>query len=1002
LIMKQQLFRLLTEFKTWQNGQALSEVRLVQHELVQAHLARLYSNLTWNAQQFGLCPSYPLIVDIQQDRPVALSELLAVTATGKLLVCAEAEVPECDNPIENNGLFAIARPLPLPETQQETLPDFPFYQVQLEWRTWQAGIDEFVKTGEGLPLGRFENGQWDANYIPPVMNLATDQILSQQATELMKRVEQLARRDSQLADLVVPLLQTDWTTTTPRAFWQAHYRCLVALKEHPKLAEDSAFHAKVSELVLFEGWEMAASLVLLGAVWDTIEKRFDNESARQKSMAQLMKRVEQLARRDSQLADLVVPLRQMDWTTATPRAFWQSHCRCLMALKAHPKLVEDRDYQDCVSTLLSASFSLSMFGDGLEPLRFAWRRVEQGLERPAKRPSRYVSLGWYVTSLVAIVLVAVLLGMDLVYQYDNSINDLKAELVALDNKQAETAQALRTELAALDNKQSDRLTVVDDKLSEQLTTLDNKQAETAQALRAEITALDSEHEKKADDLSKRLTELDNKHAKQLTEVDNKQSKQLAEVDNKQSKQLAEVDDKHVQRAEELSKQLTAVDNKLVQKAGDLSKQLTELDDKQAQTAQALRAEITTVDSEHEKKAGDLSKRVTALDNKQAQTADNLSNKLTAVDNEHDEKADELSKRLTGLSNKQAQTAADLSNKLTELDDKHVQRADELSKQLTAVDNKLVQKAGDLSKQLTELDDKQAQTAQALRAEITALDSEHDKKAAKLSKRITALETKHVQKADKSSKPAAKKADKTDWTPGKVVRDRLTDGSYGPEMVVIPAGKFRMGDIQGGGYSNEQPVHEVSIKSFAMGRYEVTFAEYDKFAEATGRNKPSDSGWGRGNRPVINVSWHDATAYANWLTEQTGHQYRLPTEAEWEYAARAGTETKYWWGNDVGSNQANCAKYSCRDSFEYTAPVGSFKPNPFGLYETAGNVWEWTCSEYQDKYTGKEQHCAKSAGRFAARGASWGSGASWARSAFRFWGTPTYRDVDDGVRLARIQ
>jgi hypothetical protein len=391
--MKQQLFRLLTEFETWQDGQALSEVRLVLHDLVLAHLARLYGSLAWNAQHFGLCPSYPLIVDIQQDRPVALTELLAVTATGKLLVCAEAEIPECDNPIENNGLFAIARPFRMSTALRETLPDFPLYQVQFEWRAWQAGIDELVKTGEGVPLGRLKNGQWDANYIPPVMSLASHQRLSQQATELMSRVDELARRDSQVADLVVPLRQTDWTIETPWAFWQAHYRCLVALKDHPKLAEDSAFHAKVSELVLSECWEMEASLVLLGSVWETIEKRFDKESARQKSMAQLMKRVDKLARRDSQVADLVVPLRQTDWTTATPRAFWQSHCRCLVALKAHPKLADDVDYQDCVSTLLSANFSLSMFGDGLEPLRFAWQRVEQGLNNE-KRPPRYVSLGW--------------------------------------------------------------------------------------------------------------------------------------------------------------------------------------------------------------------------------------------------------------------------------------------------------------------------------------------------------------------------------------------------------------------------------------------------------------------------------------------------------------------------------------------------------------------------------------------------------------------------------
>ena len=94
----------------------------------------------------------------------------------------------------------------------------------------------------------------------------------------------------------------------------------------------------------------------------------------------------------------------------------------------------------------------------------------------------------------------------------------------------------------------------------------------------------------------------------------------------------------------------------------------------------------------------------------------------------------------------------------------------------------------------------------------------------------------------------------------------------------------------------------------MGKYEVTFAEFDKFANATGREKPLDLGWGRGNLPVINISSHSAVAYAKWLSQQTGHSYRLPTEAEWEYAARAGTNTKYWWGNDIGTNKANCYQY----------------------------------------------------------------------------------------------
>jgi formylglycine-generating enzyme required for sulfatase activity len=249
-----------------------------------------------------------------------------------------------------------------------------------------------------------------------------------------------------------------------------------------------------------------------------------------------------------------------------------------------------------------------------------------------------------------------------------------------------------------------------------------------------------------------------------------------------------------------------------------------------------------------------------------------------------------------------------------------------------------------------------------------------------------------------------------FKPGKVFNDRLKDGNLGPKMVWIPAGSFRMGDIQGGGDSDEKPVHRVSINRFAMSRYEVTFAEYDKFAEATGRSKPSDQGWGRGNRPVINVSWNDATAYAEWLSTQTGKQYRLPTEAEWEYAARAGTETKYWWGNEIGSNKANCWKSVCGDSFEYTAPVGSFAANSFGLYDTVGNVWEWTCSEYEKRYNGKEttritkaimKNGGENTGLFVLRGGSWFNDDGWSRTADRDRRLPFVRNWNYGFRLARI-
>ena len=240
---------------------------------------------------------------------------------------------------------------------------------------------------------------------------------------------------------------------------------------------------------------------------------------------------------------------------------------------------------------------------------------------------------------------------------------------------------------------------------------------------------------------------------------------------------------------------------------------------------------------------------------------------------------------------------------------------------------------------------------------------------------------------------------------KVFRDTLKDGSQGPEMVWIPKGSFKMGSNE---YDNEKPVHEVFItQNFAMGKFEVTFEEYDKFAEATGKDKPSDSGWGRGNRPVINVSWNDATAYAKWLSDETGENYRLPTEAEWEYAARAGTSTKYWWGNTASHKYMNYGTDECcdglvkgKDRWKYTAPVGSFEANPFGIYDTAGNVWEWTCSEYKDKYQGSETTCKKHASLFVLRGGSWNNYAGGARTANRLRNAPSVRSRGVGFRLIR--
>lgn len=234
-------------------------------------------------------------------------------------------------------------------------------------------------------------------------------------------------------------------------------------------------------------------------------------------------------------------------------------------------------------------------------------------------------------------------------------------------------------------------------------------------------------------------------------------------------------------------------------------------------------------------------------------------------------------------------------------------------------------------------------------------------------------------------------------PLSVFHDRLRDGSAGPAMIVIPASGFWMGSPESEAErKNRERRHFVKIEQpFAISQLAVTFAEYDRFCADRIRTKPEDESWGRGSRPVINVSWVDALDYTEWLSAQTGQKYRLPTEAEWEYAARAGTETAFWWGNDISPAQANYNGHC-------TYPVDLFQPNPWGLYQVHGNVWELTGSRYDENYGGAEMLSVNkiTGGYLAVRGGSWGYEPSAGRSAFRFWASPTNWDYDLSFRLAR--
>jgi len=223
-----------------------------------------------------------------------------------------------------------------------------------------------------------------------------------------------------------------------------------------------------------------------------------------------------------------------------------------------------------------------------------------------------------------------------------------------------------------------------------------------------------------------------------------------------------------------------------------------------------------------------------------------------------------------------------------------------------------------------------------------------------------------------------------------------------EFIHIPGEEFFMGDVFGNGLNIEKPVHRVQLDGLYLGRYPVTFEQYDAFCNAAGHEKPFDHGWGRDRRPVINVSWKDAQAYCLWLSTETGNAIRLPTEAEWEFAARDCGNRMVWSGTCDEDKLQEYAWFN-ENSSQMTQPVGSKKPNTLGLYDMSGNVWEWCADLFHPDYYKISAYLnpqgPPTGEGHVLRGGSYGSNKSSLRCSCRFRAFPGGRYIYSGFRCA---
>ncbi|MDM8557393.1 SUMF1/EgtB/PvdO family nonheme iron enzyme [Candidatus Parabeggiatoa sp. HSG14] len=1071
------LFKLLSEFKMWTNDDALDEQRLVQHELVLAHLARLYGSLYWNSQVFGLCPQIPLQLDIQAG---TLSKLVAITKTGKLMVCEQAKIPECDNS-GDRGLFAIASPYPFPKSLQNKLPHFPLCQVKLEWLPWEKGNREIVKTGAGIPLARMKEGQWD-NYKPPVVNLVTDDIL-QKETVHRERMEKYLSNDVETLKQNTHSLKQQFSDRN--SHWerteQSYQEKNLALE---KQLDDLRTHHKrgIIDIVLL-GVFVIGGLVF----WHTQTIESLKTESNQLKVA-LENQISELTKQHgSQLTSLTS--QQIQDKVALKEQIQnlgEQHDEKLKTQSTQLTTLDKKHNQERkgLKVVLESQISelTKQHGDKLKTQSSQLTTLTEQLKSEIEQVATTHNTNVKELKDKSTQLETALTNQKnaLTKKHNNDLKEQSIQLASLTNQQSQDKEELKTESNQLKVALESQISELTKQHGSQLTNLTNQQIKDKNELKKESNQL-------KDALESQISELTKQHNSQLAGLTSQQSQdkeelktesnqlkvalenQISELTKQHNSQLANLTSQQSQDKVALKEQIQNLGEQHGDKLKTQSTQLTTLDKKHNQELKGLKvvleSQISELTKQHDEKLKTQSTQLTTLTeqlkteigqvasthqtnvkelkDKSTQLKTDLTGKMDALTQKHDNdlkiQSTQLETALTGkidvLIQKHDKDLKEQSIQLASLTSQQIKDKNELKTESNQLKVALESQISELTKQhnsqLTNLTNQQIKDKNELKKEsnqfkvalenqISELSKQHgsqltsltnqqsqDKKDletySKQLKTVEKLSKQHGDKLKTQSSQLTKLDNKFNQNQRKNEKffDRLKDGSLGPAMVWIPAGTFRMGDIQGNGDSDKKPVH-VDVKKFAIGRYEVTFAEYDKFAEATSRTPPS-GGWGRGNRPVINISWEDATAYTEWLSQQTGKQYRLPTEAEWEYAARAGTETKYWWSNDIGTNQANCD--NCGDRFKNTAPVGSFAANPFGLYDTVGNVWEWTCSEYESNYSGKEKVClskehSNNSSLFVLRGGSWDDYAEETQSASSRKYSRTYHLWNIGFRLAR--